>query len=73
MASLLSHELDNTDKIALFTAEAQNMGPALLRAASERARGTLRELDVSGWYRMPARVGEEALNDAQLLPVFCSI
>jgi DNA polymerase-3 subunit alpha len=26
MASLLSHELDNTDKIALFTAEAQNMG-----------------------------------------------
>ncbi|MCX6935754.1 MAG: DNA polymerase III subunit alpha, partial [Verrucomicrobia bacterium] len=30
MASLLSHELDNTDKIALFTAEAQNMGIRIL-------------------------------------------
>ncbi|MEY5062766.1 MAG: polymerase alpha subunit [Verrucomicrobiota bacterium] len=30
MASLLSHELDNTDKIALFTAEAQQMGIQIL-------------------------------------------
>ncbi len=30
MASLLSHELDNTDKIALFTAEAQRMGIEIL-------------------------------------------
>jgi DNA polymerase-3 subunit alpha len=30
MASLLSHELDNTDKIALFVAEAQNMGIRIL-------------------------------------------
>ena len=30
MASLLSHELDNTDKIALFTAEAQRMGIRIL-------------------------------------------
>jgi len=42
---------------------------ALLRAASERARGTLRELDVSGWYNMPVGWGEEALGNAQLLPV----
>jgi len=43
--------------------------PALLRAASERAHGTLRELDVSGWYRKAALQGEETLNDEQLLPV----
>ena len=30
MASLLSHELDNTDKIALFTSEALNMGIRIL-------------------------------------------
>jgi len=30
MASLLSHELDNTDKIALFTGEAQRMGIRIL-------------------------------------------
>jgi len=43
--------------------------PALLRAASERARGTLRELNVSEWYRMPVREGVETLDDEQLLPV----
>jgi len=41
---------------------------ALLRAASERARGTLRELDVSGWFCMLAGEGEEALRIQQLLP-----
>jgi len=43
--------------------------PALLRAACERARGMLRELDVSGWYNMRVGEGEEALKNAQLLPV----
>jgi F-box domain len=43
--------------------------PALLRAASERARGTLRELDVSGWYRMGVGEGFVALDDDHLLPV----
>jgi hypothetical protein len=42
---------------------------ALLRAASKRARGTLRELNVSGWYCKPVEVGEEALDNVQLLPV----
>jgi len=40
---------------------------ALLRAASEHARGTLRQLDVSSWYYMPVGVGEEALRNKQLL------
>jgi len=39
---------------------------ALLCAASERARGTLRELDVSGWFCMPVEEGEEELKDEQL-------
>ena len=43
--------------------------PALLRAASERVRGTLRELDVSGWFNLVAAWGEEALYSEQLLPV----
>jgi hypothetical protein len=43
--------------------------PALLRAASERARGTLRELDVSGWYSMPDAEGVETLEDEHVLPV----
>ena len=43
---------------------------ALLRAASERAQGTLRELDESGWYHMPVR--EEALGNEQLLPILRS-
>jgi len=42
---------------------------ALLHAASERARGTLRELDVSSWYLMPVGEGEEALRTDQLLPI----
>jgi len=42
---------------------------ALLRAASERARGTLRELDVSGWLNMAAAEGEEELRTSQLLPI----
>jgi len=42
---------------------------ALLRAASKRAQGTLRELDVSGWYNEEVGVGEEELEDAQLLLV----
>jgi len=41
---------------------------ALLRAASERARGTLRELDVSGWYCETVGEGEEELDNVQLLP-----
>jgi hypothetical protein len=41
----------------------------LLRAASECAQGTLRELDVSGWYNMTAAEGEEALEHEQLLAV----
>jgi len=46
--------------------------PALLRAASERARGTLRELDVSCWYRGPVGEGVETLDDEQLLSVLRS-
>jgi len=42
---------------------------ALLRAACERARGTLRSLDVSGWFSEPVAEGEEALEQEQLLPV----
>jgi len=42
---------------------------ALLHAACELAQGELRELDVSGWYRMPVGEGEEVLRNAQLLPV----
>jgi len=42
---------------------------AMLRSASERARGTLRELDVSGWYNMAAAEGEEELEYEQLLAV----
>jgi len=42
---------------------------ALLRAASERAQGTLRELDVSGWYHLAAAEGEEELDNIQLLPI----
>jgi len=45
---------------------------ALLRAASERAQGTLRELDVSGWFHLVAAWGEEALRSEQLLPVLCA-
>jgi len=44
--------------------------PALLHAACERARGTLRVLDVSGWYYTPVvGRGEDALRLDQLLPV----
>jgi len=43
--------------------------PALLRAASEQAQGTLEVLDVSAWYGVPVGEGEMALNDGQLLPV----
>jgi len=42
---------------------------ALLCAASERTRGTLRELDVSGWYQMPVGEGEDELDSVQLLPL----
>jgi len=45
---------------------------ALLLAASERARGTLRELDVSGWYRMRVVEGEEALEHEQLVAILCA-
>jgi len=51
------------------TSRVARRSPALLRAASERARGTLRELNVSEWYRMPVREGVETLDDEQLLPV----
>jgi len=42
---------------------------ALLRAACERAHGTLRELDVSAWYCAPVEEGEEALWNELLLPI----
>jgi len=45
---------------------------SLLRAASERAQGTLRELDVSAWFLVPAADVEEQLGSAQLLPILRS-
>jgi len=42
---------------------------ALLRAASVLAQGTLRELDVSGWFNMAVGEDEEAFRNEQLLPV----
>jgi len=52
-----------------LTSGVARRSPALLRAASERAQGTLRELDVAGWFNERVREGEEALGSEQLLPI----
>jgi len=52
-----------------LTSGVERRTPALLHAASERAQGTLRELDVSGWYNEKVRDGEVALGNAQLVPI----